>query len=41
VGAAAEELGCSKAYIFKVLKANGLRLEDVVKGQVKRKTRNG
>jgi hypothetical protein len=32
VGAAAEELGCSKAYIFKVLKANGLKLRDVVEG---------
>ena len=30
VGAAANELGCSQAYIFGVLKANGLRLKDVV-----------
>jgi hypothetical protein len=30
--AASEELGCSEAYIFKVLKANGLKLEDIVKG---------
>ena len=31
VVAAAQELGCSQAYIFKVLKANGLKLKDVVK----------
>ena len=30
VVAAAQELKCSEAYIFKVLKANGLRLKDVV-----------
>ena len=30
VAAAANELGCSPAYIFKVLKANGLRLKDMV-----------
>ena len=30
VTAAAQELGCSEAYIFGVLKANGLRLKDVV-----------
>jgi len=30
VGAAAEELGCSPAYIFGVLKANGLKLKDVI-----------
>jgi hypothetical protein len=35
VRAAAQELGCSQAYIFGVLKANGLKLKDVVKGQVK------
>ena len=29
--AAAKELGCSPAYIFGVLKANGLKLKDVVK----------
>jgi len=29
VVAAAQELGCSEAYIFKVLKANGLRLRDM------------
>jgi len=33
VEAAAQELGCSQAYIFKVLKDNGLRLKDVVTGQ--------
>ena len=32
VVAAARELGCSPAYIFGVLKANGLKLKDVVKG---------
>ena len=35
VEAAAQELGCSEAYIFKVLKANGLKQKEVVKGQVK------
>jgi len=29
---AAQELGCSQGYIFKVLKANGLKLNDVFKG---------
>lgn len=29
VASAAGELGCSPAYIFGVLKANGLRLKDV------------
>ena len=32
---AAQQLNCSQGYIFKVLKANGLKLKDVVKGQVK------
>ena len=32
VARAAHELGCSQAYIFKVLKANGLKLKDVFKG---------
>ena len=32
---AANELGCSQGYIFKVLKANGLQLKDVVKRQKK------
>lgn len=31
VKAAASELGCSEAYIFAALKANGLKLKDVVK----------
>ncbi len=30
--AAARELGCSPAYISGVLKANGLKLKDVVRG---------
>lgn len=29
VMAAANELNCSQAYIFKVLKANGLKLKDI------------
>jgi hypothetical protein len=29
----ARELGCSQGYIFKVLKANGLKLKDVFKGK--------
>ena len=28
---AAQDLGCSQGYIFKVLKANGLKLKDVLK----------
>ena len=32
VVAAAEELNCSQAYIFKALKANRLKLKDVIKG---------
>ena len=35
VVAAANELHCSQGYIFKVLKANGLKLKDVVEGLVK------
>jgi len=35
VAAAADKLGCSQGYIFKVLKANGLRLKDVFDGRVK------
>lgn len=34
VPAAANELGCSRAYIYKVLKANGLTVQDVIKGRV-------
>jgi len=30
VAAAANELDCSQGYIFKVLKANGLRLRDCI-----------
>jgi len=33
--AAANELGCSRAYIYKVLKAEGVILADVIKGKVK------
>ncbi len=32
---AAEKLGCSRAYIYKVLKAAGLTPEDVIKGKGK------
>jgi len=32
VAAAANKLGCSQGYIFKVLKANGLKLKDIFKG---------
>ena len=32
ISAAANSLGCSRAYIYKVLKANGLKLKDVFKG---------
>lgn len=32
VARASQELGCSQGYIFKVLKANGLKLKDVFKG---------
>ena len=32
VVAAANELNCSQGYIFGVLKANGLKLKDVIKG---------
>ena len=31
--AAANELGCSRAYIYKVLKADGLTVQDVIRGQ--------
>ena len=33
VEAAANELGCSRAYIYKVLKADGLTVQDVIRGQ--------
>ena len=35
VPAAANKLGCSRAYIYKVLKADGLTVQDVIRGQVK------
>ena len=35
VDAASQELGCSQGYIFAALKANGLKLKDVLQGQVK------
>ena len=33
VVAAAQELNCSQGYIFAVLKANGLKLKDVIEGK--------
>ncbi len=33
VEAAAQELNCSEAYIFAALKANGLKLKDVIEGK--------
>ncbi len=33
--ATAQEFHCSEGYIFGVLKANGLKLKDALKGQVK------
>lgn len=33
VVAAADELNCSQGYIFGVLKANGLKLQNVIKGK--------
>ena len=33
VVAAAQELNCSQAYIFAALKANGLKLKDVIEGK--------
>jgi hypothetical protein len=33
VAVVAQELNCSEGYIFGVLKANGLRLRDVIKKQ--------
>lgn len=33
VDAAAQELDCSQGYIFNVLKANGLKLRDVINGK--------
>jgi len=37
--AAANELGCSRAYIYKVLKANGMTPADVIKGLATKDTR--
>ncbi len=37
--AAANELGCSRAYIYKVLKANGLTVAGVIKGLATKDTR--
>ena len=34
VVAAAQELGCSQGYVFKVLKADGMTPADVIKGKV-------
>ena len=34
VKAVAQELSCSEAYIYSVLKANGLKLKDVLRRQV-------
>jgi hypothetical protein len=34
VALAANELGCSRAYIYKALKADGLTAADVIKGKV-------
>ena len=36
--AAANELGCSRAYIYKVLKANGMTPADVIKGHATKDT---
>ena len=33
VAAAAQDLNCIEGYIFKVLKANGLKLKDVIEGK--------
>ena len=33
IESAANELGCSRAYIYKVLKANGLTTQDVITGK--------
>ena len=36
VVAAAQELNCSRGYIFGVLRANGLKLRDVINGKAHR-----
>ncbi len=33
VAAAAQEIRCSEGYIFAALKANGLKLKDVIEGE--------
>jgi len=35
---AANKLGCSRAYVYKILKANGVRPEEVIKKRTERKT---
>jgi hypothetical protein len=30
---AAKELGCSRPYLYKILKAHGLKMREVIKGQ--------
>ena len=39
--AVAKELGCSQGYIFGVLKTNGLKLKDVIKGDCKKRVSDG
>jgi hypothetical protein len=34
VAAAAKELGCSRGYVYKVLKTSGLKVEEIAKGKV-------
>ena len=34
VAAAARELGCSRGYVYKVLKISGLKVADIVGGKV-------
>ena len=34
IPAAAESLGCSRALIYKILKANGMTPADIIKGKV-------
>jgi hypothetical protein len=36
VGVVAQELNCSQGYIFKVLKANGLKLRDAINNKAMR-----
>ncbi len=39
VPAAAEKLGCSRALVYKVLKATGLTVQDVIKGHATKDNR--